>query len=442
MCDLSMGADMQAWAARQFRADSEIVTMRQNGLRNGEPSRLAHTEFIARTRAATVVADERAVIKITTPPTGAAAARVVFEMVNREVQIGAALCEQAEPDVVGITTMWTVPAILPATMKVSPLRSRDGYNIAVQNDYTQLLPPDVAAQTRLDVLYAKYLDKLHAAQSRDPTATRDSLAVSPFYKLYRRARRGQIDEAYIEYLTPRVPEPFLLATEQPRVDGIMLRNVLLDGAWPRMRPALRATIAALERLQRTRHLQHGDFSPANVIITPAGDAVLIDLARAWMAGATLATRGVKLPTQRAARGFDLRFFGVWLAEICAEQFVAGREPPAELRVVAAALVVPTRAMVDEARLARIWYPANLYEFHGPRHASFAEYVHALLSLTAWLLAGDGRDTATQLRAAHDLLFDVGPWATAAAACMQWRLLDDEADLCVPTNALLFDVLAE
>lgn len=433
MCDRSMGADMQAWAARGYGASSEIVAMRQNGLRNGEPSRLARTRFIVRTMAATVVRDERAVIKITTPSSDAKSARITMDMINREVQLGAVLCDAPEPDVVGITTMWTIPAILPDAMKVSPLRQTSGtYSIAVRNDYTQLLPADAAAQARRSILHVKYRDKLRSGQPRDAPAVR------ALRNLAKRAQRGDTDAAYIEYLTPRAPMHYLLATEQPLVDGVTLRDVLLGGSWAQIRPALRASIAALERLQRTRHLQHGDFSPSNIIITPAGDAVLIDLARAWMAGATLDTRGVTLPTRLAARGFDLRFFGVWLASTCAET----REPPAELCAVAAALVVPTRIMTDEARLGRIWYMPGTYEFHGPRHASFAEYVHGLVALTAWLLAGDRSDAPRQFHAAQELLFDVGPWTAAAAACMQRRMLEDAADLCAPANALLLDLLQE
>lgn len=439
MCDAdrSMGGDMAAWAADGFRADHEIIQLRQNGLRNGAPSRLAGVEFIAQTQFATIVATNDTIIKITVPPHSPNAAGAVLNAINREVQLGAALCDDPEPALIGVTTVWTIPSTLLPFLKLSPLS-------ALPNDFTQLLPPATARKARVEILHMKYNTKLSGALAKNPHA-RTTSSVRMLYDLWTSAASGNTDVFYQRYFEARRPPPFLVATEQPRIAGITLHELLRGGDWTRIRPALRATIAALDQLQAARHLQHGDFSPDNIMVRADNSVAFIDLARAWMVDPALARRGVALPTHTVARGFDLRFLGVWLAAVCARMAAdrkKPRTPPAGLRAVAAALLAPSRAMIDEVLLGRIHCRHNTYTFHGPRSASYADYVVRLADTAAWLLSDDVATAGARVAGIDGMLFDVGPWTAATSVCMQRAVLDDPTDLCVPKNALQFDVLAE
>lgn len=407
--------DLTAWAAARFSPASSVAQVRTNGLRAGVPSRVANMEVLARTQLSIVVADDTTVVKLyELRPSNTEG----IESLHRELVLGSTLCRHPLPGVVGVTTFWTLPNTIPAAMQQSPLPN-------VVRDWTTLLRPADAERVRREQIIREYNAELEASPGmRTPEAMHLLLLMDL-------VRAGKTNIAYADYAQRNV-STIMVATEQPRISGVTLDVVLGAGDWPTIRRALELITINLAKLQTSDLFQHGDLSPSNIMIDNTGTVRFLDLSRSW----SRAVRSrISLATRRYSAVLDMRFLGVWLARYCFTSPV-----PDKLRELAAALVAPSRVMVDEALEGYIRYTPELYVFHDPQHSSFREYVVALADLAELLLTTTAWGPAPAMLAS-ELLYDVAPWTVAAAVSNRMAVVQGGDDIARPQKSQLLDVFA-
>ena len=429
----AFGDDIARWGDEFDYADDTPVEI-EHRISGRMLQRLSQAEYVTGTTTASVVKDAVDVFKIYTvrPPHQ----RFYMTAARHEIIVGASLCEQPAAGIVGVTGFLTIPRTIDASMKTAPMPSDPfvAKTVSVQNNWTQLLSPKAAWHVRRKLVQQE-LDL--RAREKPPNADLVARLTNLMPRILSKEKKVAT-AAFGEFLATRELMPIRVISLQPLVAGRPLMEMLSEGDWAATRVLLRATIARLGDLQQSIWLQHGDLSPSNVLVGLDASITLIDLSRTWTNAAMLRRHNIGVSTSRVARGFDLRFFGMWLAHVCVKH-----PHLRQLRMLAAALVAPSRAMVDLAKLGILEHSASRrYMYHPSGSQSYRDYVQTLRTVAAWLLGGDAA-TAGEMRPLVDTLrYDVGPWTYAAAATNRTEVIDDAADLCRPENALRLDILVD
>lgn len=352
-------------------------------------------------------------------PQSTATARLIYAWERRELLVAAVLGALRVPALSGITDVWELPVVFPPKKMVAPL------GLAAHNDITQLMLPARAHAVRSRIIrdYGQSKKK----HMGDADIARSIVA---------QMTAGAVDEAYRRYLAHRGFKIIQYVTVQPRIVGYRLTEVLQTQTWRPIRDTLFSTIRALGRLQQAHRFMHCNLTPDSIIMSDSGDILFVNLGRAWLDTPAGFAR-LDNPVGAYAPGLDVRMLAAFLARL--------RESlafPPELDLVVAALLAPTRAMVDAARLGDVTHVRRRYVYNEPYSTTFREYVTLSMRIAASLFGG-GTDADNAVAWSRPLMHDVAPWACAYGDSRWGRIaLEDPDDLCLPANALRLDIWDE
>jgi hypothetical protein len=412
-------ADAQAIVDDKYRPAGAVYVAR-----NRSPARLADAAYVATSNAAYVVtvAGGAVIAKLSKCDRRDRRGR---EEIFREILFGAAHAGRtALPHLVPVFDFWTLPSPVSLQHVLSPLRHLD-------TDWTIAMADHTAYAVRLAAIQAFWNQKRAKYGTKVPSKYAEVGAVldepSP--------AAATIDRVYDGIVRPtmRAGAMLMVASEQPTRRGMTLGDALSQQGWREHAALLRRLFALLAELQSAAQFQHGDLSPQNVIVDAEQRLHLIDLARSSSAYAP----AIAPATGSTVETFDLRFLGVWLAR----ELFSGRYVQSDgLRLVAAALVAPSHALVDAAVAEPTMQCLTEYPFHGVHNQQLGDYVGTLATVAEALTASVRRNKRLR-RLCDNLMWDVGPWTAHLVATNRLAAATHPDDLANPLQAVRLDVLA-
>lgn len=422
---MAVVADLDAIVAAKYKPGSAAYRARNAGFYAGEPSRLGGAVYVAHTNDTHIVKVAGGTTIVKAFQGKRSDARLQLEIM-REIRFGALHAGvYVLPGVTTVIDFWTLPAPVPVNAVLSPLRR-------MPTDWTIAMPPATARRARLEHINQFY----EAKRARYPRGVPEKYAdIYTSVVGVANPSDANVDRVYDGIVRGTISDKTVfIASEQPFVPGTTLHAALRQTTWPNQARLLRMLAELLVGLQAAAHFQHGDLSPNNIMVAPDGQTLqLIDVGRA----SSMRVPELAPSTERMVETFDLRFFGVWLAfGLFAGHYAATQE----LCLLTAALVMPSRALIDLAAIRPEMVCLDAYTFHGPRHEQLSDYVTALITVVQALTTAPVSKSRAMRTECSNLMWDVGPWTRHFVTVNQLSAATYPTDLANPTQMLRFDIL--